>query len=753
MGLQIYDFVSFFFTLLLDIFFREIRPRGAHKIPRQGPVIFVAAPHANQFVDPLVLMRECGRRVSFLAAKKSMDRRWIGAMARSMNAIPVERPQDLAKAGSGTIKLVDRYGDPLRITGLGTKFTKELFVGDQISLPKDVGASAVVEIISDTELIIKKEFKELKALELLTSAEGSKYKCMPHMDQSKVYKTVFERLNAGHCVGIFPEGGSHDRAEMLPLKAGVTIMALGALAANPDLDLKIVTCGLNYFHPHRFRSRAVVEFGEPLTVPPELVEMYKRGGAEKREACGKLLDTIYDALKNVTLNAPDYETLMVIQAARRLYKPTHRKLQISQVVELNRRFVAGYLHFQDNPKVIDTKDKVMHYNTQLRYHGLRDHQVNIRTTRRHAIELLIWRVLQMFFLSLLALPGTMMNLPVAIVARIISNKKAKEALAASTVKIAGRDVLATWKLLVALGLMPVLYFSYAFVIFLMCGRFDITLKTRLLIAWAAWACIPFVTYASIRFGEVGIDIFKSIRPLFLSIIPGEENTINELRKSRSELQKTINELINELAPEIYPDFDSKRILDPSPNDRPSRGASRSASGTNLAQTIFNTMNTATQPLNQWLGMDGRFEWERVDDSDADDVFFFLNPAGAIQGRSRTSSWGAGAWTPSSAGDGSRSRSRSRSRTSSFASGQIQLGEGFKLEALTELPKDKPFGEVTRRLSLSRKQKHGLVGDMTKDPEEVEKPGGFMHEGQFVSTPPITIQNMDDPMDTVKSKEA
>lgn len=88
-------------------------------------------------------------------------------------------------------------------------------------------------------------------------------------------------------------------------------MALGALAANPDLDLKIVTCGLNYFHPHRFRSRAVVEFGEPLTVPPELVEMYKRGGPEKREACGKLLDTIYDALKNVTLNAPDYETLMV----------------------------------------------------------------------------------------------------------------------------------------------------------------------------------------------------------------------------------------------------------------------------------------------------------------------------------------------------------------------------------------------------------------------------------------------------------
>jgi len=132
--------------------------------------------------------------------------------------VPVERPQDLAKSGSGTIKLQDRRGEPLRITGVGTKFSTELMVGDQISLPKDVGTSAVAEIISDTELIVKKEFKELKALELLTLPEGTKYKCLPHMDQSNVYKTVFERLNAGHCVGIFPEGGSHDRAEMLPLK-------------------------------------------------------------------------------------------------------------------------------------------------------------------------------------------------------------------------------------------------------------------------------------------------------------------------------------------------------------------------------------------------------------------------------------------------------------------------------------------------------------------------------------------------------
>lgn len=83
------------------------------------------------------------------------------------------------------------------------------------------------------------------------------------------------------------------------------------MAANPELRVKIVPVGLSYFHAHKFRSRAVVEFGSPLDVPPELVEMFSLGGTNKRDACGKLLDLIYDGLKTVTVRAPDYETLMV----------------------------------------------------------------------------------------------------------------------------------------------------------------------------------------------------------------------------------------------------------------------------------------------------------------------------------------------------------------------------------------------------------------------------------------------------------
>ena len=91
--------------------------------------------------------------------------------------------------------------------------------------------------------------------------------------------------------------------------AGVAIMALGSLAANPDSGLTIVPCGMNYFHAHKFRSRAVVEFGSPVEVPAELVELYRSG--ERREATGQLLNIVTQALVAVTVTSPDYDTLMV----------------------------------------------------------------------------------------------------------------------------------------------------------------------------------------------------------------------------------------------------------------------------------------------------------------------------------------------------------------------------------------------------------------------------------------------------------
>jgi glycerol-3-phosphate O-acyltransferase/dihydroxyacetone phosphate acyltransferase len=87
------------------------------------------------------------------------------------------------------------------------------------------------------------------------------------------------------------------------------------MAENRDLKIKIVPVGLNYFHPHRFRSRAVVSYGVPITIEPELVEDYMKGGPAKHDAISKVLEAGYEGLKSVTINAPNYDTLMVSMCA------------------------------------------------------------------------------------------------------------------------------------------------------------------------------------------------------------------------------------------------------------------------------------------------------------------------------------------------------------------------------------------------------------------------------------------------------
>ena len=243
-----------------------------------------------------------------------------------------------------------------------------------------------------------------------------------------MYSKVYTKLREGGCIGIFPEGGSHDRTDLLPLKAGVSIMALGALAENPNLELHIVPVGLSYFHPHRFRSRAVVEFGEPISLPSELVELFKQGGAQKRDAVGQTLDLVFEGLKTVTVRAPDYETLMVVQACRRLYRPPGQQMSLGAVVELNRRFIAGYLRYKDEPRVQQLRDNVLDYNKALRTLNLRDHQIErVNRPMWKAFVLLVYRTGVLTVWSSLALPGVILNAPMFITASIISRKKAKGA--------------------------------------------------------------------------------------------------------------------------------------------------------------------------------------------------------------------------------------------------------------------------------------------------------------------------------------
>ncbi|CAJ0896321.1 5877_t:CDS:2 [Entrophospora sp. SA101] len=142
----------------------------------------------------------------------------------------------------------------------------------------------------------------------------------PH---SEVYSSVYNHFSQSHSVAIFPEGTSHDNAHMLSLKYGCAVMSLGYLSSTePDASgkprtLRLVPCGLNFFNRHRFRSRVFVDIGKTIEIEQRLIDMYRNGGEDKRL---ELLTKIQKSLSELTVNAPNYDTLVFFKMASRIYR-------------------------------------------------------------------------------------------------------------------------------------------------------------------------------------------------------------------------------------------------------------------------------------------------------------------------------------------------------------------------------------------------------------------------------------------------
>lgn len=558
----VYDLFIWFFEIVFSIFFRTIRVRGAWRIPRKGPMILVGAPHANQFVDAALLGIEVtklsGRRPSFLIAESSYHHKIIGPLSRCMKAIPVGRAQDKFKVASG--KVFSDGKNPMVLKGVDTKFLEEAGPGKNISLQGSNDIAVIEEVKSDTELVLLKPFKTKECKEMLeTGFEPRGFKLGNKVDNTKMFHSVFEHLANGHSLGIFPEGGSHDRPEMLPLKPGVAIMALGAADLHPGTNVAIVPVGMNYFHPHKFRSRAVLEFGEPLYVTPELLNEYQSSPEGKKASVTKLMSKIVSALQLVTINCPDYETLMVVQAGQRLYK-RHRHIPLSLTIEFTRRLVQGFLKFKDkDPRMQQLFDAVKNYNKQLQTMGIADHQVPMAVmTKWQVFTRLIRLVLKLTILSVASLPGLFLGWPILVATKLYSNRQARIALAGSSVKIAAHDVIATWKILISLFMVPSVFGFWAvfdcWFIFKKTDWVSYSLWNLFVVFQCCFFGLLLLGYATIIVGEAGLDIARSIKPLYLALSPYYNDTLEELRETRTELTEEITEAVNDLGPQLFPDI-------------------------------------------------------------------------------------------------------------------------------------------------------------------------------------------------------
>lgn len=265
------------------------------------------------------------------------------------------------------------------------------------------------------------------------------------------------------------------------------------------------------------------------------MEDFRQGGEAKRDACNTVLDMAQRAVEAVTVTTPDYETMRLLWAARRLYKPEHVHLTMEQTQQLSIRFSEAYLALRDEPDVEELRRKVAAYNEHLSSFGLRDHEVLAASnrTRTASVRRLLGLLCLWVVESLLLLPFMTMGMPILFACRVVSMRKARLAVAKSSVKQEGRDVLATWKILTALIVVPITFALYGVGLgFLLGARLGL----------AIWLLLPVIMLSSLRLWDHYSRINRALPALLAAIANPERGA--QLYNMRCHLKAEIREFVS-----------------------------------------------------------------------------------------------------------------------------------------------------------------------------------------------------------------
>lgn len=332
------------------------------------------------------------------------------------------------------------------------------------------------------------------------------------LDNEGTFERLFEILGRGRGVGIFPEGISHDDSQLAPLKTGAARVAFGVATRHPDCPVRVVPTGLNYGRPKHFRSSVLVRFGRAIEIDAVWLQRYRE---DPRGAVRALTDRIELSMRALTINAEDWETIRVLDAARRLYQPPDSSLEAR--VELGQRFAEAYPAVRDLPDVREVVADLSAYQGRLAMLGLGD-----RDLRR---DMGTWAIFGRFYVHVLrvllwlplAVPGFAIHAPLAIAVRWLGWNVSPR-----------KDVVATSKLVAGFGALLLTWTAIVALVGLSLGGWA-ALIAALLLPQSAWATLRV------------IERYVRARSLMLSVVRFARfrAEVRALRKEREQLTAAV----------------------------------------------------------------------------------------------------------------------------------------------------------------------------------------------------------------------
>jgi glycerol-3-phosphate O-acyltransferase/dihydroxyacetone phosphate acyltransferase len=308
-------------------------------------------------------------------------------------------------------------------------------------------------------------------------------------------------LGSGKALALFPEGISHSKPRLEPLKTGAARIALSASAMMPGRvgpertprPVSIVPVGLAYADKSTFRSRALLVYGEPLTTPVVALDDQARPPSDAAEA---LTSSITEALAAVTVQAQTHEVVSLARSTARILAAEERETSLARLADLERRLAAGYERLREREpiRVARTVQRVRRFETALAGLGLPvDHPARLDPTRA-----LRWTILRLTSLALLLVPALLGIVVHFLPYRII------DVLAHGVARRhgGGEDVLATLKLIAGLLVFPATWMLVAV---------WVAIALRPIDALVVMIALPICAWAGLRFVELLGDFIERAR--------------------------------------------------------------------------------------------------------------------------------------------------------------------------------------------------------------------------------------------------
>lgn len=300
-------------------------------------------------------------------------------------------------------------------------------------------------------------------------------------------------LSRGGTIGICPEGVSHDAPGLKPIKTGAARISLAAVSTGEVSDLKIVPAGLYYTSKTRFRSDALLYFGNPIEVEPVTLEP---DGTPPRNAVRQLSDQIEKALREVILDAQHEEQLQTTARAERIFSSASNdgeQESLKDELRLQQRFIKAYsiLQARQPERVRRLELRMLRFEEELNQAGVDTDELSPPSSTARVLTAIVRRSILFLLMLGPALIGTITHYPAYKLGGFLATRLSRDS----------DDVISTIKIISAMLLFPVTWIVLTVLAYVF---FD------WVVALLALVVIPLCGYAAILFFE---ELDKSIAGL------------------------------------------------------------------------------------------------------------------------------------------------------------------------------------------------------------------------------------------------